>query len=207
MIKLLTGNEAVALGAIEAGVDVVAGYPGTPSTEVMLNLMAKRKELGIHMEWSVNEKVAFEIAAGAAWVGKRALVTMKMSGLNVAADSISAIAYSGCTGGLVIFVADDPGTSAGMVEQDSRYYAKSMIIPMLDLASQQECLDYMKIAFDISEAIKGPVMLRSTTDISHVASLVDINGQTGRENKKREAHFERNIPKYTKAASAWCMAQ
>ncbi|MDD3632161.1 MAG: thiamine pyrophosphate-dependent enzyme [Atribacterota bacterium] len=207
MIKLLTGNEAIAQGALEAGVDVVTGYPGTPSTEVMLNLMAKRKELGIHMEWSVNEKVAFEIAAGAAWVGKRALVTMKMSGLNVAADSISAIAYSGCTGGLVIFVADDPGTSAGMVEQDSRYYAKSMIIPTLDLASQQECLDYMKIAFEISENIKGPVMLRSTTDIAHVASLVDINGQTERDTKKREAHFERNIPKYTKAASAWCMAQ
>ena len=113
MRKLLTGNEAIAQGALEAGVEVVAGYPGTPSTEVILNLMPKRKELGIHIEWSVNEKVAFEVAAGAAWVGKRALVTMKMSGLNVAADSIASIAYSGCNGGLVIFVADDPGQMPG----------------------------------------------------------------------------------------------
>ncbi len=207
MRKLLTGNEAIAQGALEAGVEVVAGYPGTPSTEVILNLMPKRKELGIHIEWSVNEKVAFEVAAGAAWVGKRALVTMKMSGLNVAADSIASIAYSGCNGGLVIFVADDPGANAGMVEQDSRYYAKSMIIPMLDLASQQECLDYIKIAFEISEKIKGPVMLRSTTDISHVASLVEVNGKVEREIEKKEAYFERNIQKYTKAASSWCIAQ
>lgn len=207
MKKLLTGNEAVAQGAIEAGVDVVAGYPGTPSTEVILNLMSKKRELGIHIEWSVNEKVAFEIAAGAAWVGKRALVTMKMSGLNVAADSIASIAYSGCNGGLVIFVADDPGANAGMPEQDSRYYAKSLVIPMLDLASQQECLNYTKLAFQISEKIKGPVILRSTTDVSHVASVVEIEDKVEREIGKKDAYFERNIQKYTKAASSWCIAQ
>ena len=150
MKKLLTGNEAIAEGVIESGVEVVCGYPGTPSTEVVLTLLSQAKDLGIHIEWSVNEKVAFEIAAGAAWVGKRAMVTMKMSGVNVAADSLASIAYSGCTGGLVIFVADDPGVSAGMPEEDSRYYAKSMVVPMLDLASQQECLDYVKVAFDIS---------------------------------------------------------
>ncbi len=205
MKKLLTGNEAIAEGAIAAGVEVVAGYPGTPSTEVILNLMAKKKELESHIEWSINEKVAFEIAAGAAWAGKRALVTMKMSGLNVASDSIANVAYSGCTGGLVIFVADDPGVHAGMAEQDSRYYAKSMIVPMLDLASQQECLDYVKAAFDISERIKGPILLRSTTDISHTASDVEIGKKIIIE--KREAYFKHDITKYTKAGAALCMAQ
>lgn len=205
MKKLLTGNEAIAEGAIAAGVDVVAGYPGTPSTEVILTLMAKKQELDFHIEWSVNEKVAFEVAAGAAWAGKRALVTMKMAGLNVASDSIANFAYSGCNGGLVIFVADDPGVHAGMAEQDSRYYAKSMIIPMLDLASQQECWDYVKAAFDISERIKGPVLLRSTTDIAHTASDVEIGKKEKIE--KREAYFEQDIAKYTKAGAAICMTQ
>lgn len=205
MKKLLTGNEAIAEGIIESGVEVVCGYPGTPSTEVVLTLLPQKKELGIHIEWSVNEKVALEIAAGAAWAGKRALVTMKMSGANVAADSLASIAYSGCRGGLVIFVADDPGANAGMPEQDSRHYARSMVVPMLDLASQQECLDYVKLAFEISEKIGGPIFLRSTTDISHVASDVE----TGKKLKleKREAHFERDIAKYTKAGATWCMAQ
>lgn len=205
MKKLLTGNEAIAEGAMAAGVEVVAGYPGTPSTEVILSLMAKRKELDFHIEWSINEKVAFEIAAGAAWAGKRALVTMKMSGLNVASDSIANVAYSGCTGGLVIFVADDPGVHAGMAEQDSRYYARSMIVPMLDVASQQECLDYVKAAFDISEKIQGPVLLRSTTDISHTASDVEISKKMTIE--KRETYFKHDITKYTKAGAALCMAQ
>ena len=205
MRKLLTGNEAIAEGIIESEVEVVTGYPGTPSTEVILTLLPQKEKLGIHIEWSVNEKVAFEIAAGAAWAGKRALVTMKMSGVNVIADSLSSVAYSGGTGGLVIFVADDPGVSAGMPEEDSRYYAKSMIVPMLDLASQQECLDYVNVAFDISEKIGGPVFLRSTTDISHVASDVEIGKKLKLE--KREAHFERDIVKYTKAGAAWCMAQ
>lgn len=205
MKKLLTGNEAIAEGIIESGVEVVTGYPGTPSTEVILTLLPQKEELGIHIEWSTNEKVSFEIAAGAAWAGKRALVTMKMSGVNVAADSLASIAYSGCTGGLVVFVADDPGVSAGMPEEDSRYYAKLMVVPMLDLASQQECLDYVKLAFEISEKIGGPIFLRSTTDISHVASDVEIGKKLKLE--KREAHFERDITKYTKAGAAWCMAQ
>jgi len=203
--KLITGNEAIAEGIIESEVEVVTGYPGTPSTEVILTLLSRKEELGIHIEWSTNEKVAFEIATAAAWAGKRALVTMKMSGVNVAADSLASIAYSGCTGGLVIFVADDPGANAGMPEEDSRYYAQLMVIPMLDLASQQECLDYVKLAFEISEKIGGPVFLRSTTDISHVASDVEIGKKLKLE--KREAHFERDIAKYTKADATWCMAQ
>jgi len=203
--RLLTGNEAIAEGIIESGVEVVCGYPGTPSTEVIQTLLPQVKDLGIHIEWSVNEKVAFEIAAGAAWAGKRALVTMKMSGVNVAADSLSSIAYSGCTGGLVIFVADDPGANAGMPEEDSRHYAKLMVVPMIDLASQQECLDYVKLAFEISEKIGGPIFLRSTNDISHVASDIEIGRKL--KFKKRGARFERDIVKYTKAASTWCIAQ
>ena len=205
MRKLLTGNEAIAEGAIAAGVELVAGYPGTPSTEVLLHLMAKRQELDFHIEWSVNEKVAFEVAAGAAWVGKRAMVTMKMAGLNVASDSIANYTYSGCNGGLVIFVADDPGVHAGMAEQDSRYYAKSMILPLLDLASQQECWDYVKAAFEISEKIQGPVLLRSTTDIAHTASDIIIGKKA--ELEKREAYFEQDIAKYTKAGAVLCMTQ
>ena len=204
MKRLLTGNEALAEGIIESGADVVTGYPGTPSTEVVLTLLHQKEKLDMYIEWSINEKVAFEIAAGAAWAGKRALVTMKMSGVNVIADSLSSISYSGCNGGLVIFVADDPGVSAGMPEEDSRYYAQLMIIPMLDLASQQECLDYVKIAFDISEKIGGPVFLRSTTDISHVASDVLLGKKLY---MKRKAQFERNIAKFTKARAAWCMEQ
>src|SRR5512137_1350803 len=114
----MTGNDALALGALRAGVKVVAGYPGTPSTGALSALLAMNPP-GVHAEWSVNEKVAFEVAAGAAWAGQRALCTMKMSGLNVALDSLWSVAYSGVVGGLVIYVADDPGVSAGMVEQDS----------------------------------------------------------------------------------------
>ncbi|MCD6472253.1 4Fe-4S binding protein [Candidatus Aerophobetes bacterium] len=204
MKKLLTGNEAVAEGIIESGTEVVCGYPGTPSTEVIQTLLPKAKELGIHIEWSVNEKVASEIATAASWAGKRAIVTMKMSGLNVASDSLCSIIYSGCRGGLVIYVVDDPGVSAGMVEQDSRYYAKLGVAPMLDISSQQESLDFVKLAFEVSEKIKGPVFLRSTASISHVASDVKIGK---RVELKREAHFERDISKYTKPKASWCMNQ
>ncbi|HSB67141.1 MAG TPA: indolepyruvate ferredoxin oxidoreductase subunit alpha, partial [Anaerolineales bacterium] len=130
-VKLLMGNEALALGALHAGVKVVTGYPGTPSTDALSSLF-KLNPQDVHIEWSVNEKVAFDIAAGAAWAGQRALCTMKMSGLNVAYDSLISIAYSGIVGGLVIYVADDPGASAGMAEQDSRGFAILSDLPMLD---------------------------------------------------------------------------
>ncbi|MEA1964931.1 MAG: thiamine pyrophosphate-dependent enzyme [Candidatus Aerophobetes bacterium] len=204
MKKLLTGNEAVAEGIIESGAEVVCGYPGTPSTEVIQTLLPQEKELGIHVEWSINEKVASEIAAAASWAGKRAIAIMKMSGLNVASDSLCSIIYSGCGGGLVVYVVDDPGAGAGMVEQDSRYYAKLGVAPMLDVSSQQESLDFVKLAFETSEEIGGPVFLRSTASISHVASNVEIGK---RVKLKREAHFERNISKYTKPKASWCMNQ
>ena len=139
IVRLMTGNEALALGAVHAGVKVVTGYPGTPSTGALASLL-ETNPAGVHVEWSTNEKVAFEIAAGAAWAGQRALCTMKMSGLNVAYDSLISIAYSGVVGGLVIYVADDPGVSAGMAEQDSRGFALMSDLPMLDPVSVARCL-------------------------------------------------------------------
>src|SRR5512137_937167 len=133
----MSGNEALALGALHAGVKVVTGYPGTPSTGALASLLEQNPP-GVHVEWSVNEKVAFEIAAGAAWAGQRALCTMKMSGLNVAYDSLISIAYSGIVGGLVIYVADDPGASAGMCEQDTRAFAAMSDLPLLDAPSVED---------------------------------------------------------------------
>ncbi len=115
--QILSGNEALALGALQAGVKVVAGYPGTPSTRALASLLTMDLK-DRHIEWSTNEKVALEIAAAAAWAGQRSLCTMKMSGVNVAYDSLASLAYSGVVGGMVIYVADDPGANAGMVEQE-----------------------------------------------------------------------------------------
>ncbi|RLE35093.1 hypothetical protein DRJ24_03025, partial [Candidatus Acetothermia bacterium] len=119
---ILTGNEAIARGALAAGASVITGYPGTPSTGCIGSIIGEDLP-GRHVEWSVNEKVAFEIATGAAWAGHRAMCTMKMSGLNVAYDAVISVAYSGTNGGLVVYVADDPGASAGMAEQDTRGFA------------------------------------------------------------------------------------
>ena len=136
----MTGNEALALGALHAGIKVATGYPGTPSTGALASLL-EMQPAGVHVEWSTNEKVAFEIAAAAAWAGQRALCAMKMSGLNVAYDSLISTAHSGVIGGLVIYVADDPGANAGMVEQDSRGFALMSDLPMLDPVSVQDAYD------------------------------------------------------------------
>ena len=171
--RIVTGNEALALGALRAGVKVVTGYPGTPSSGVLDSLL--RMELdGRHVEWSTNEKVAFEIAAGAAWAGQRALCTMKMSGLNVAYDSVISIAYSGCHGGLVIYVADDPGVSAGMAEQDSRGFALMSDLPMLEPASVAETYRLIQVAFDLSERTGSPVFVRLVTSIANAHAPVEV---------------------------------
>jgi len=171
--RIVSGNEALALGALRAGVKVVTGYPGTPSSgaiESLLNVdLADR-----HVEWSTNEKVAFEIAAGAAWAGQRALCTMKMSGLNVAYDSLISIAYSGCTGGLVVYVADDPGVSAGMAEQDSRGFAIMSDLPMLEPASVAEAYRLVQAAFELSERVGTPVFVRLVTSIANSYAPVEI---------------------------------
>jgi indolepyruvate ferredoxin oxidoreductase, alpha subunit len=170
MKQLLLGNEAVAKGAWEAGCRVVAAYPGTPSTEIT-EAIAKYKE--IYAEWSPNEKVAAEVGVGASTGGARTLVCMKHVGLNVAADPVLTASYIGVNGGLVIAVADDPGMHSSQNEQDSRFYARMAQIPMLEPADSQECLDFTKLAFDLSEQYDTPIFLRLTTRVAHSRSLVE----------------------------------
>jgi indolepyruvate ferredoxin oxidoreductase alpha subunit len=204
-MKLMTGNDALALGALHAGVKVVAGYPGTPSTGALASLLAMNPP-GVYVEWSVNEKVAFEVAAGAAWAGQRAMCTMKMAGVNVAFDSLISIAYSGIVGGLVIYVADDPGVSAGMAEQDSRGFAIMSDLPMLDPSSPDEIYRLTQVAFDLSEKTSSPVFVRLVTAncSSYSTVHVDDNPPAWPERKPVLIH---DINKFTKAGSAICMTQ
>jgi len=170
---VLLGNEAIARGALEAGVGTVTAYPGTPSSEVPMILSTLAKDLGFYFEYSVNEKIALEAAAGASWSGVRALCTMKNFGLNVASDSLIPIAYTGVKAGLVVFVADDPnGWCSTQSEQDSRYYAQLANIPMLEPSNPQECLGMTKHAFELSEEFGIPVLLRTTTKVSHSIGTV-----------------------------------
>ena len=173
-MKLLSGNEAFALGAYHAGVRVATAYPGTPSTEILANI-ARHKD--IYAEWSTNEKVAVEVALGAAYGGARSVVSMKHVGLNVAADPFMAASTTGINAGLVFIVADDPGMHSSQNEQDTRYYAKLAKIPVLEPSNSQEAYDFMSLAFDISEKFDTPVLVRSTTRISHSKSLVDATIQ------------------------------
>lgn len=204
-LRLLTGNEALGLGAVHAGAKVVTGYPGTPSTGAIESLLLLDPP-GVHVEWSTNEKVAFEIASGAAWAGQRALCTMKMSGVNVAYDSITSIAYSGVVGGLVIYVADDPGVSAGMCEQDTRGFAVMSDLPLLDAASVEDAYRLVKIAFDLSERIGTPVFVRLVTSISSSFAPVEVDDDpAGPED--RLAQLIRDINRFTKAGSLICQTQ
>lgn len=204
MKKTVSGNEALAYGALRAGVKVVSGYPGTPSTEVISSLL-KMDLPGTDVEWSTNEKVAFEVAAGAALVGHRALCTMKMSGLNVCYDSLIGIAYSGCKGGFVIYVADDPGVSAGMCEQDTRGFAQMSDMPMLEPGSVQEIYEMTQVAFDLSEAIEGPVFLRLVTNNSQSHAVINIEERVLPEESKPLP--EKDTAKFTKAGAVICMKQ
>ncbi len=164
--EFLMGNEAIALGAIAAGVNLVCGYPGTPSTEV-LETVAKRRPEGTYVEWSVNEKTAMEIAGGAAYSGARALVTMKQMGLNVASDPFMCLSYIGVKGGLVVLVADDPGPISSQTEQDTRTFAAFAKAPVFDPSDPQEAYEMIQAAFDFSEKYQTPVLLRPTTRVSH----------------------------------------
>ncbi len=166
---LLSGNEAVARGAWEAGVRIGVGYPGTPSTETLENLA---KLPGVHCEWAPNEKVALEVAAGVSMGGARVLATMKHVGVNVAADPLFTLVYTGVTGGVVILAADDPGMHSSQNEQDSRNWGPFARIPVLEPADSAEALEYTRLAFDLSETFDLPVMIRSTTRISHSKSSV-----------------------------------
>ena len=187
--KIMLGNEAFARGAYEADVKVVSSYPGTPSTEVTENL-AKCK--GIHVEWAPNEKVGVEVAMGASIGGVRSLSCMKHVGLNVAADPFFTAAYTGVTGGAVILVADDNGCHSSQNEQDSRYYGRSAGVPMLEPSNSQECKEYIKLAYDISEKYDTVVLIRSNTRISHSRGIVEL----GERVEKDIIPYEKNVQKY-----------
>jgi indolepyruvate ferredoxin oxidoreductase alpha subunit len=202
--KLVSGNEALAYGALRAGVKVVSGYPGTPSSEVIASLLEMDLP-GTFVEWSTNEKVGFEVAAGASMAGHRALSTMKMSGLNVCYDSLIGVAYSGCPGGLVVLVADDPGVSAGMCEQDTRGFAVMSDMPMLEPCSLQEIYDMTVTAFDLSEKIGGPVFLRLVTNNSQSHGVIEIGERTKPADSAPMPPYD--PAKYTKAGAVICMQQ
>ncbi|HHV95495.1 MAG TPA: indolepyruvate ferredoxin oxidoreductase subunit alpha [Clostridiaceae bacterium] len=190
MKKLMLGNEAVARGAYEAGVTVATAYPGTPSTEITENI-AKYDE--IYSEWSPNEKVALEVAIGASIAGARAICSMKHVGLNVAADPLFTVSYTGVNGGLVIVVADDPGMHSSQNEQDSRHYARAAKVPMLEPADSQECKDFVKEAYKISETFDTPVIIRLTTRIAHSRSLVEVSEKENYALKDYKKDFNKYV--------------
>lgn len=189
MKKLMLGNEAVARGLFEAGVKVISSYPGTPSTEIT-ECASKYDEM--YSEWAPNEKVACEVAIGASIAGARSFCAMKHVGLNVAADPLFTVSYSGVNGGLVIAVADDPGMHSSQNEQDSRHYAISSKVPMLEPADSNECKEFTKLAYEISEKFDTPVLLRLSTRISHSQSIID----TCERNEVGVKEYTKNPQKY-----------
>lgn len=187
--KILLGNEAIARGAYEAGVKVSAAYPGTPSTEISETIV---KYDEVYAEWSPNEKVAMEVAIGASISGVRAMASMKHVGVNVASDPLYTISYSGVNGGLVLVAADDPGLYSSQNEQDSRCVARAAVIPVLEPSDSQEAKDFTKFAFDLSEKYDTPVMIRTTTRLSHSQGPVTLEDRIEIEDRK----YERNPAKY-----------
>lgn len=190
-MELLSGNEAIAQGAWEAGARIGVAYPGTPSTETMEEFAKKD---GVYAEWCLNEKVAVEVGAGACAAGARVLATMKHVGVNVAADPLFTVAYTGVNGGFVILAADDPGMHSSQNEQDSRFYALAARIPMLEPSDSAEALAFTREAFDLSERFDMPFMIRSTVRISHAKTLVEMGERT-----------EVPLRPYEKDASKWVM--
>jgi len=189
--KLLSGNEAIALGAYHAGVRVATAYPGTPSTEILEN-MAAFKDL--YAEWSTNEKVAMEVGLGASYAGVRTLVSMKHVGLNVAADPFMAAATTGVHGGLVVVSADDPGIHSSQGEQDNRHFARLGRVPMIEPADSQEAYDFMAAAYEISEKFDTPVLFRITTRVAHSKSVVEVD--MGALRAERNKFFHHHVEKY-----------
>ncbi len=196
MKRLLSGNEAMALGAHHAGLSVAAAYPGTPSTEILENL-AKMED--IYVEWSTNEKVAMEVAMGASYGGVRALAIMKHVGLNVAADPFFAASVTGVRGGLVVISCDDPGMHSSQNEQDNRQFARFAKVPMLEPSNSQEAYDLMTSAFQISEEFDTPVLFRSTTRISHCKTVAEV--QEAPEIDRKRPEFIRDPHKFVMVPS------
>jgi len=188
-LKLLLGNEAIARGALEAGIRVATGYPGTPSTEIIEALAKIALKEGIYVEWSVNEKVALEVAIGASMLGLRSLVAMKHVGLNVASDAFMSLGYCGVRGGLVIISADDPNCYSSQNEQDNRLYGLMSYIPVYEPSDQQEAKDLTKYLFQISEEYRTAILLRITTRIAHTRGIVRLGDIV---KIHRELYFEKD---------------
>ena len=192
--EFLMGNEAIAMGAVAAGVNLVSGYPGTPSTEV-LETIARINDGSIYVEWSVNEKAGLEVAAGAAYSGARTMVTMKQVGLNVASDPLMSLEYVGIKGGMVVMVADDPGPISSQTEQDTRTFAAFSKLPCFDPSSAQEAYEMIIEAFEYSEKYGTPVLFRPTTRVCHAYASVSV---------KDESEYHINIPSgFEKDSSRW----
>ncbi|MFA6856029.1 MAG: thiamine pyrophosphate-dependent enzyme, partial [Treponema sp.] len=172
--QMIMGNQAVALGALQAGINLAAGYPGTPSSEIIEYIAKYRKETGVYVEWSVNEKAAVEVAAGASYAGARVLVTMKQVGLNVASDPVMCLSYVGVKGGMVIVAADDPGPISSQTEQDTRHFARFSKLPVFDPSSPEEAYKMVQDAFNYSEKYNTPVILRPTTRVDHGYASMNI---------------------------------
>jgi indolepyruvate ferredoxin oxidoreductase alpha subunit len=189
--RILMGNEAIARGLIEAGVTLAASYPGTPASEILSAVVAFAKETGapVHAEWSVNEKVAYEVALANSYTGRRSAVSMKQVGLNVASDPFMRSAYLGVKGGLVVICADDPGPHSSQTEQDSRFFAMFAKVPVLDPSSPREAKEMIRRAYEISEKYELPVMLRPTTRVCHARQNVPLAAP---EPLARSARFEKN---------------
>ena len=186
---IMTGNEAIARGAYEAGCHVASAYPGTPSTEILENFA---KYPGVYAEWATNEKVGFEVASGASIAGARSLTTMKHVGLNVAADPLFTMAYEGVNGGFVVVTADDPGMHSSQNEQDNRLYAPHAKVALIEPSDSQECLEYMKEAYEISEKFDTVVLFRITTRIAHSKTIVQLKERKNVAIKP----YEKNTKKY-----------
>ena len=208
--QLFVGNEAIARGALEAGIGLASAYPGTPSTEIMESLIPVAKEMNFYAEWSVNEKVALEVAAGASFAGIRAITSMKQNGVNVAFDFLANLVMSGIGAGLVLVSCDDPSALSSSNEQDLRNIAKWLDIPLLEPATFQEAKDMTKWAFDLSEELNSICMIRSVTRIAHARGNVTL-GELPR--KEQKAHFDSicpvvpTLPKFIPYPSAWLHSQ
>ena len=188
---IMLGNEAIARGAYEAGVKVSAAYPGTPSTEISENIVKYKDTL--YCEWAPNEKVAMEVASGASISGVRALCSMKHVGVNVASDPLYTMSYIGAHGGLVLVAADDPGLYSSQNEQDSRAVARAAKVPVIEPSDSAEAKEFVKIAFDASEAFDTPVILRTTTRLSHSQGIVELCDRVEREDKPYEKNIAKNV--------------
>ena len=184
MKKLLLGDQAIAQGALDAGLSGVYAYPGTPSTEITEYIQdwCKRQNASIHNRWCTNEKTAMEAALGMSYAGKRALVCMKHVGMNVCADAFVNSAVTGVNGGVIVLAADDPSMHSSQNEQDSRFYGKFALIPILEPSNQQECYDMMAYGFDLSERLRLPVLMRVVTRLAHSRSVVTITEQPRQQN-------------------------